>query len=267
MKCDIVQNRLLALTAADAVPADLGAHLDECDLCRRYRDRAALLTAELAVLPTPSSEDAKAAYLDSLLAAGPVIKSVPSIPSYAGGWSWKYGWKPVGGLAAAVAVGVGIWAANRPATTIVAPDVAAGPRHELLEKVVALDTQLAKARTPEERIPLLAKMAEALKTETAGVYKAAKPRDDEVRSLAGKFEKVVTEGIVKQAAKLREDKFAPVAERHKILAAAADALAHSGDEADRMATTAPPQVKGSLEQMAKAAKAGWAELERLRRDA
>jgi hypothetical protein len=173
---------------------------------------------------------------------------------------------PVGGLAAAVAVGVGIWAANRPSTTTVAPDVAAGPRHELLEKVVAIDSQLAKARTPQERIPLLAKMAEALKAETAGVYKAAKTTD-EVRSLTGKFEKVVTEGIVRQATKLREDKFAPVAERHQVLAAAADALGHYQAEADLMATTAPPQVKGSLEQMAKAAKAGREELERLRRDA
>jgi hypothetical protein len=263
MKCDIVQNRLLAVPAADAVPADLRTHLDGCDLCRRYLDRAAQLTAELAALPAPSAEEAKAAYLDSLLAAGPVIKSVPAIPAYSHGWSWKPDWRPVGGLAAAVAVGVGIWAANRSPNSATQQDFAAGPRHELTQKLVALNTRLARVDTQKQRIPILTEMAVELKNETAGVYKAAKTKDD-MRSLAGDFEKLVTQGIVKHAKLLRDDKFVPVAERHQVLTAAAEALSRAGFEADQMGSTAPPQVKASLEQMAKAAKTGSEELIHLR---
>lgn len=264
MKCEAVQNRLLALPDPAGGPADLRAHLDGCDLCRRYADRAAALDAELAALPAPASDDARAAFLDSLTAAGPVIRSVPVVPAGAR-WAWRprvpaRAWKPVGGLAAAVAVGVGLWAA-RPAK---GPerDYAEGRRHELLTRVVALDARLAKAEGPEHRIPVLTEMAVALKDETGGVYKADRGRD-EVRSLADLFEKVVRGGIVKQAGEF--PRFAPVAERHQVLNAAADALAVAATDAAAMARSAPPQVQESLDRMARTAREGQDELRKLAR--
>jgi hypothetical protein len=263
MTCDVVQNRLLALPDSDAVPADLRAHLDGCDLCRRYLDRFLLLDTELADLPAPASE-VRAAFLESLTAAGPVIKSIPSVP-YRAGWSWpaakRVGWKPAAGLAAAAVVGVGLWANRGGAPKPIEADVAAGPRHELLQQVVALDNRLARAATPRERIPLLTEMAVALKNETGGVYKAARSTDD-VRSLAGMFEAVVRDGIVKQAG--RFDRLDPVAERHQVLTAAADALADAGRAVAELARSAPPQVKDDLTRMAAAADDGRAKLLKIR---
>jgi hypothetical protein len=256
MTCDVVQNRLLALPDPAGVPDDLRAHLAGCDLCRRYLDRSARLTAELAALPAPAS-DARAAFLDSLTAAGPVIKSIPTVPSRAGSGSWRsvarrVSWKPAAGLAAATAVAVGLWA-NRGGPKPADPDIAAGPRHELLHRVTVLDNRLARAGTPQERIPVLTEMAVALKEETDGVYKAAKS-PDEMRSLAAMFEAVVRDGIVKQAG--RFDKLDPVAVRHKVLTDAADALAAAAAAARDMERSAPPQVQASLAQMAKAAEDG-----------
>jgi hypothetical protein len=256
MTCDVVRNRLLALPDPAGVPADLRAHLAMCDLCRRYADRANQLTAELAALPAPDSSHAKAAFLDAVTAAGPVIKSVPAVP-HRPGWSWpalprSVSWKPVAGLAAAAAVAVGLWA-NRGGPRPTPPDPAAGPRHELLHEVVALDNKLSRATTPQERIPLLTDLAVALKNETGGVYKAAKTKD-ETRSLADMFDRVVRDGIVRQAGQFA--KLDPVADRHRVLTAAAEALAAAAHEAQEMARSAPPQVKDDLERMAKTADEG-----------
>jgi hypothetical protein len=245
----------------DRVPADLRAHLAGCDLCRRYHDRFLLLDTELADLPAPPTE-ARAAFLESLTAAGPVIKSIPSVP-YRSGGSWRPAvrWAPAAGLAAAAVVAVGVWANRGGGPKPPEVDVAAGPRHELLERVVALDNRLARAATPQERIPLLTEMAVAVTAEAGGVYKAAKGTD-ETRSLAGMFETVVRDGIVKQAG--RFNRLDPVAERHKVLTAAADALAAAGRDVQVMATSAPPQVKDDLARMAAAAEDGRQRLLQLR---
>jgi hypothetical protein len=266
MTCDVARNRLLALPDPGELPDDLRAHLAGCDPCRRYLDRSIQLAAELAALPAPPADAAKAAFLDSLTAAGPVIKTIPTVPARTGSGSWRsvarrVPWKPAAGLAAAAAVAVGVWVSRGPKP--VEPDWAAGPRHELLHQVVELDNQLARAATPQERIPVLARMAVALKDETNGVYKAAKTTD-ETRSLAGMFEQVVRDGIVKQSARMREDKFVPVADRHRVLGVAIDALTAAASEAADMARSAPPQVKADLERMAKAAEDGRRKLIELR---
>jgi hypothetical protein len=268
MSCDVIRNRLLALPDPAGVPADLRAHLDGCDPCRRYLDRYLLLNAELAALPAPPGGDAKAAFLDSLTAAGPVIKSIPTLPARTGSGSWRAVARrvplgPAAGLAAAVVVGVGLWA-NRGGPKPVQADPGVGTRHELLARVVALDGKLARAGTVQERIPLLTDMAAALATETGGVYLAARTKDD-TRSLADMFDRVVRDGIVKQAGKFREeDRLVPAAERHRVLTAAIDALTAAAAETTAMVRSAPPQVKEDLERMAKRAEDGRQALLRLR---
>jgi hypothetical protein len=266
MTCDIAQNRLLALPP-NGMPDDLRAHLSACELCRRFQARAIQLDAELAALPAPAADAAKAACLEALLAAGPVITSVPIVPSVRAGRRWpplvhRVPLVPTVGLAAAVLLAVGLWLNRGPKPPQV--DVAVGPRHELLHQIVTLDTKLACVSTPQERIPLLTEMALALTNETGGVYKAAKTTD-EMRSLAGMFEQVVRDGIVKQAGRLNP--LDPVAQRHQVLTEAADALAAAARDAATMAGSAPPQVKGDLERIARAAEEGRRQLLHLREGA
>jgi hypothetical protein len=168
MTCDTAQNRLLALPDPDRLPDDLHAHLAGCELCRRYADRMTVLDAELAALPAPASADARAAFLESLAAAGPVIRTVPTAPFRSSVSLWglaaRVRWKPVFATAAAALVAVGVWSAiPGPKPPVAEVD---GPRSELVKKVVRYNTELAKASDPRERVAKLAELAADLQAET-----------------------------------------------------------------------------------------------------
>jgi hypothetical protein len=265
MNCDIAQNRLAAHDG-EHLPEDLAGHVKACALCQRYQARLVELHQQLAALPAPDSTATRLAFLDALTAAGPVIKSIPTLPSQSGsGTAWRsvarsLTWRPIAaGLAATVVVGVILWQGQR-GETVAEPDIAVGPRHELLKNVVAYNAQLSQADTPQERIPVLTDMALAITEEARGVYKAARTQED-VRSLAGMFDKVVRDGIVAQAGKF--PRFAPPGERQQVLTRAADQLAVAASDARMMAGTAPPQVKEALEAMAVSAQTGQVTLRKL----
>lgn len=258
MKCEAVQNRLLDLPDLNVVPAELGAHLDGCELCRRFVERAHALNADLAALPAPSSELAKVAFVESLLAAGPIIQATPA--AAAAGLSLrdlfaKVPARPVATVAAAALVAVGTWAVWPPTKAPVAEKI--GPRHELLQKVVTANTELAALTTPRERVLKLAGLAADLRAETQALAKAAE--DDEMRSLAKMYESVVTRGVVTQAEQMTKFN-TPVADRQAAIKAAAAELSQAAKDVTALAPTASPRVQPLLHRIATTARDGEARL-------
>jgi hypothetical protein len=261
MKCEAVQNRLLDLLGAE-LPTELLVHVDGCDLCQRFLERARALDAEIVNLPVPSSEAAKLAYLDSLTAAGPVIKTVPSTLAR-GSVSLrellaKIPVRPVATVAAAVLVGVGVWSAWPPGRPPVAkPDA---PRHELLQKVVALNTELAGITAPKDRVTKLAGLAADLRSETRALSKTAETQD--MLSLAKMYEGVVNRGIVTQAEQMTKFN-TPLLDRQAALRAATAELSRAATEVTALVPTASQQVQPLLQRIAKTARDGEARLLKL----
>jgi hypothetical protein len=159
--------------------------------------------------------------------------------------------------AAAVAVGVGIWAVSgpkRPQQEVVAA------RHELLRKVVAHNAALAQTGDPKARLAKLTELTDDLRGETKDIIHAA-PKDD-LASLAGMFEKVVTDGLIQQAKSLNRMTMTP-AEYQAILTATAQKLEAAENDANELLNRASPLAKPELARIAKAAANGRSELLRL----
>jgi hypothetical protein len=256
MNCEIARNKLLAAADAQAPPSEAAAHIAACPGCQQYVARYEQLALQLQALPAPESM-AKDSFLLSLLHDGPVIRNMPSVPVRSSGFARLFRRAvlvPAAGIAAAVALAFGIF--QHSGTKSVTPEATA-PRHELLAKLVKLDADLAKAKTPQQRLPKLAEMAEALCEEAKGIQLAA-VKKDELRVLERSFEKVVKDGMVKQANAFAP--FTPPSERNAVLNAAAERLAAAAAEAEAAESAAPPQAKESFAGMAKAAKQARADV-------
>ena len=65
MKCKTVQHRLLAITNAERVPADLRSHLAHCSVCREWHNHLILLERHVPLLPIPQS-NSKAKFMRHL---------------------------------------------------------------------------------------------------------------------------------------------------------------------------------------------------------
>src|SRR5262245_26467186 len=152
MTCDAIRNRLLAWPELSELPEDLRVHVAGCEACRVWAGKARKLDRLLAVLPAPNSAESKAAFLDYLMADGPIIKAVPLVDrpdrfSF-GTFVSKFDWRVVSGLAAAALVGVGYWGFSGGGKN---PTEVAGPKHELLARGVDFAAAMSTARTPQER--------------------------------------------------------------------------------------------------------------------
>ncbi len=259
MTCDAIQNRLLGEPDPLQPAAELRAHVKQCAACRDFSNRYETMARAIAALPAPTSELAKLTFTDSLTSAGPIIRSVPALTTRSFSWRGIYSAtaKPLAATAAAIAVGLGIWAMV-PASRIKPEYVAA--RHDLLRKVVASNATLAQTTDPKARIEVLTDMAADLRLETVDVVKAA-PAED-LNSLATLYESVVNDGLVKQAQQL--DKKAP-ATRHAVLNAAADKLAATMDDMNALIRNAPQQAQPALKRIGTAAEQGRTKLLRIAR--
>ncbi len=260
MTCEAVQNRLLDVPDLAVLPAELSGHLDGCELCRRFVERAHVLNAELAALPVPSSELAKIAFVESLFAAGPVIKSVP-VAGIAGlslaDLLRKIPLRPVATVAAAVVVGVGTWAVWPTSKPQVVKD---SPRHELLQKVVKANTELAMLTAPKDRVAKLAGLAGDIRSETRALSKAAEY--DEMLSLARMYENVVTKGVLPQAEQMTQFN-TPLADRQAAIKTARAELSQTVTDVTDLMPSSSPRVQPLLKRIAKTAQDGEARLVQL----
>lgn len=262
MKCADAQTRLLALPDPLRLSADLRAHARTCPACTAFARTLARIDELLPHLPVPApTAGAKAAFLD-LAAAGPVIVRRPERPATPSGltalgravWRARESWQYAGGVAAVLAVGIGLWwAGTRPGRA----DVAAGPRHELLARQVQSVARLAKATTAEERVDVWADVVGELAAEAGRVHKGAGP--DDLAALDRMFARAVTDGLLAQARQLPVT--LTVRERDDKLRAAGARLAAAEASATGLADAAPVQAVGPLRKLARMAKQGRIDLE------
>ena len=161
--------------------------------------------------------------------------------------------------AAAVLVGVGVWSAwPGPRPPVVTADA---PRHELLQKVVTLNTELASIRAPKDRVTKLAGLAADLRSETRALSKTA--QKDEMLSLAKMYENVVNKGIVTQAEQMTNFN-TPLTERQAAIQVAMTEMSQAATEVTALVPTASQQVQPLLQRIAKTARDGEARLLKLR---
>lgn len=262
MKCEVVQNRLLALPDATRVPDDLRAHLAGCESCRGFLAQLGRLDTVLAALPVPApSEERKVAFLEQLGAAGPIITRIPvytksdSTTKLRALLAKSESWKHVAGVAAALLIAAGAWWALRDNKPEQPPEVA-GVRHDLLKKEVAVLAALTQTDSPRRKAEIWAGMAGDLRDEVRAVYLYA-PGDD-MAALAGLFDKAVTGGVLKHARQLDT---LPLDQRQAVVDDLIRKMADAEAEATQLGQAAPPQSKASLKRIAETARTVRNELE------
>lgn len=263
MTCDVVRTRLLALPDTARPTDDLLTHLAACAACRAVQAEAARLDAVIAALPVPSSEARKGTFLDSLAADGPVIRSIPVLPSSlagsgsfrpVGSWLKRLDRRWVGGVAAAIAITVGgVWIANRPKPVVPEVAVKAKPRQELLKKYTDHHNALAKARTAPDRLTTYAVWSDDIQAEACSMSNAA--GQQEMNSLASQYERMVKDGVEKQARQVADQPMA-VDDRQKVLRDAIAKLTAAETEARKLEPDARTDARPALQRIAAAATAG-----------
>ena len=253
MNCQAVQNRILMLPDPREVPAALREHVLACEGCQAWAKQAARLEAILEQLPAPAApERKKEAMLGELMQAEPVIRPRPARegrPGIAAEFLRRNA-SYVGGLAAAVFVAVGLYAFWPKSTP--QPAVVKIEKHPLLEKMVARDVALARAKSPAERLQILNGMADDLATETRGMARIAPGGD--LKLMAGWYEKTVRDGMVKQAANLPVEMSA--SEKAKLLDSYAAKLDADASAAETLSRESPPDAQPALKRMIDAAREG-----------
>ena len=262
MNCHSIQNRILALPDPRQVPAALREHLNGCPGCTSWWQQAVRLERLLEQLPVPSAPaDKKVVLLDDLAAAGPVIRTIPVVERPPGRSIFETvrsvpGLTFVAALAAAVLIVVGGWMVIRPGPGT-PPIVKERPRDPFLEKLVQRDLALAQAKTADQRLEVLAALADDLSTEITGLARIADP--EELRDLSGLFQKVVNEGIVQQAAALPPLVMTPT-QKQALFERLTTKLGEAGQQADRAARESPPHAQPALKTISDTARDGQAKL-------
>ena len=153
------------------------------------------------------------------------------------------------GVAAAALIAVGLWiltTGKKPPAPAPIKKPAADP---LLSGLVQLDSQLARAGTPRERVEYLSDMANILFDETRALAQEA--AGEELAAIAGLYEQVVRDGIIKQARAVH------TADRRKILNPIAERLRRAARAADGLRGKVPPQYSKPLASMAQSAWEGY----------
>ncbi len=256
MNCQAAQNQILALPDPRELSLALRDHVLTCAACQAWAKQAARLEAILEQLPTPAApEQKKEAMIGDLMQADPVILPMAT-PAARPGFGLvavrflRRNAAYVGGLAAAVLVAVGVYSFWPTKTGH--GDVVKTQKDPLLEKMVAGNTALARADTPNRKLEVLGGMADDLATGTREHARIASGA--ELKQMAGWYEKVVKDGMVKQAEKLPIHMTA--AEKAKLLEPLASKLEADATAAEKLAGEAPPDAQPALKRMADTAREG-----------
>ena len=263
MNCQSVRNRILSLPDPREVPDALRTHLNGCPECQRWWHQAARLERLLSQLPAPPAPvGKKEALIDELTATGPVIRTPVTAPRPAAtpGLAFlRRNWKPAAALAASVLVVLSGW--------LLWPrsghqQVVAAPQHPLLAKVVHRSIELTRATDPETKLKGYGDLADDLSAETRSLARVA--TEDDVKLLAGWYEKVVNGGIVSQAG--RPDRTLTPAERKaraELLNRLAGRLGSAAQETAAVAREAPPDRQRVLQEIVNTAQDGQRKLRKL----
>jgi hypothetical protein len=270
MNCDLVKRRLLSSEDPELDPPDIRAHLATCGYCREWRRHLLQVERNIPLLPVPASRG-RARLLQRFLP--PAAKPVPQ---------GAVGPPPVPGAsppatvplrrtlvlvrlgAAAAAVFLVVVLGSRMVssrhrlpteTGPVAHAVPPAPADRLLAGLVRHDLRLAMAATPRERLAILADVADEI-LDPAGAL-TAETANSQLEALARLYERVVQEGILRQARTL------PPAERRSILSPIAKRLASNAQHMDGLVQKVPGEQSRPLLSIASVAREGNRQLDSL----
>jgi hypothetical protein len=226
MKCDDLRKRLLALERPDRPAADLRSHLARCEACRRLQSRLVGLERAVPRIPVPASQR-RVAFVASLLDPTPqpqpaddhsldppvvaTTLSIPRAPQRGDRFQRRDRGLRKLALATGLAAGLvlfalcwSVWqkveAVNEQRTAarfVPRKPTAADP---LLASLMKRDVTLARAHTVRERVEALAGIADDLQGEICTVARAMASKD--LDELAQLYERVLREGLLRQAAQL-----------------------------------------------------------------
>lgn len=239
------------------MPATLREHLDGCAECTAWWQNVVRIEGLIEQLPVPASAEKKAALIASLTEPEPIIRPRFTTQPATAPFFTRRRVAYFTGLAASGVLAVGAWMAVRgPGPT---PLVKA-PKHPLLDTVVQRNVALAKAVTPAERLMALGGWADDIRTKARDLARVAS--QDDLKTLAGWYDKLVRDGLVQQAEKMPALAMEPVA-KAKLLNDLAGKLANAGDDAERLVKEVPPGAQSSLQRIAESARDGEQKLRRL----
>jgi hypothetical protein len=248
MNCEVVRQHLLESERPERPTNGAARHLLSCPACRAWHYRLTRLERQLAHLPAPASEP-PAALLEMLRRAGPVLVRPPLSGEHPAARAREFGRRKLAlaaSLAAALAVfAVGLWALPRPVTPVPLSAMA---------QLKLQDHRLAAANTPQAEVAVLADMAESALAE------AAKKLDDpaRLRALADRFDLIVKDALLAQAAKV------PADQRGPILSSLAKRLGGAESMASRLASEAAGRPAASVAALTRIAATAHAADVRLR---
>jgi hypothetical protein len=268
MNCLAVQTKILSLPDPRVIPTPLLTHVSDCAACRVWAKQAARLESLLEQLPVPPAPGNKKAEMIDDLAGGDLVIFRPHVGMARESFARTFirfleqNKMVAGGLAVAILVVLGgWWMLNGPTNTSTVS--ATPPRKDpFLEKMVRWDVDLAKAQTAEKRLEILGGMAEGITNQTRSLARVV--NKEELWDLARWYDKVVNDGVVKQANKLPFPTMT-IDERAKHkeqISALAKQLGETATQAEKM-TEVPPDAKPALEKIAKAAREGEEKLRKL----
>jgi hypothetical protein len=268
MNCQAIQNKILNLPDPRVIPVTLLTHVAGCEVCRVWANQAARLEALLEQLPVPPAPgNKKNEMIDELTSGNLVITRPLAVPVHEGfgAFTWKFieqNKMVLGGLAAAILVLLGGWWMLSGNGNIQNQETAKAPRDQFLEKMVRWDTSLGNAMTPKDKLAILGDMADGLSGQTRSLARVA--NKEELSDLARWYDRVVKDGMVKQAERMPVDTMT-IAEREKRkeqLNALAAKLAETAAQAEKL-TEVPPDAKPALQRIVNSARDGEKNLRKL----
>jgi len=266
MKCQAVQNRILALLDPRHIPSAFLEHVGDCAACRVWVEQVARLESLIECLPVPPAPTDKKASLIAELTGASVAEPLAT-PSRARPMSSPFrtfireNANLVGGLAAAILVAFGVWAFSGSTKGPKADVAATTPEDPFLKKVAGRTVALAKATTPTARLQALSGWADDLGTESRSMARVASP--DELQEIARWFGKV-KDGMVKQAETLPPRALTP-AERLTQFDALAAKMGDTVTQTNKALEEVSQDAKPALERIRDTAQDGQQKLRDLAR--
>jgi hypothetical protein len=264
MTCQVVQNKILALADPRLIPDPLREHVETCAACKAWAQQVARLEGLLELLSAPPAPaDRKSALVAHLTHGQPIITRPPARPATPRELPaiefLRRNATLIGGLAAAVLFALGIWALIPRSGP--KPELAAVPDDPFLRKMVQRDLALAKADNPAKRLQVLGAMADDLSAQARSLARVASP--EELRDLAGWYDKVVKDAIVKQAEKIHGATVTPAEAKARadMLNVLTKQLGDTAEETDKLLGSVPPDAKPALQKIAEAARTGQRTIE------
>jgi len=260
MTCEELRSVILALANPLEAPAPVSEHLRGCASCQKWWAHLRTLETLVTKLPVPPAPaNKKARLLDELHGRGPAIHVRPRLRHEGEGVFRRRRVLALAGLAASVAIAIGIVAIMR-GPSPKSPVVKAPTPHPFLERVVQRNVALVKSTTPAARLATLGLLADDVRLEARDLARVASVED--LKALAGWYDKLVREGLVTQAEAMPALAMDPAA-KAVLLRDLAGRLHHASEDAERLVNDVPPAAQESMRRMAETAKVGQQKLRQL----